>query len=199
MRVARPSGRKHIPPCTPGSLFVPIWRPMRLKRRGWTNVIPGPRCGPRCRTRPRRRRRRWPRRRLVGPPGRGFARLGARPTSLQLFLRDAPTRRLLAPAFYSQMGLEASAARAISSKLARRQLKRLKSFYRPSWLRRVARGGSLHSLPAASFMEWRQDVVVEASSGVVHASFQVYQDQKQAGVAMLVSYRPLALSQPSHF
>ena len=57
----------------------------------------------------------------------------------------------------------------------------------------------MHSLPAASFMEWRQDVVVEASSGVVHASFQVYQDQKQAGSAVLVSYRPLALSQPSHF
>ena len=174
---------------------------MLLVPHGWTNVIPGPRCGPRCRTRPRRRRRRWPRRRVVGPPGRGFARLGARPTSLQLFLRDAPTLRgvsLLLPSTAKWDWRQAQRGR-YALHLARRQLKRLKSFYRPSWLRRVARGGSLHSLPAASFMEWRQDVVVEASSGVVHASFQVYQDQKQAGSAVLVSYRPLALSQPSHF
>ena len=71
--------------------------------------------------------------------------------------------------------------------LARRQLKRLKSFYRPSWLRRVARGGSLHSLPAASFMEWRQDVVVEASSGVVHAFLEASQARTRKRVAWLES------------
>ena len=200
MRVARPSGRKHIPPCTPGSLFVPIWRPMRLKRRGWTNVIPGPRCGPRCRTRRRRRRRPSRRRRWVGPLATGSSRLGARPTSLQLFLRLAPTsRRLLAPAFYSKMGLEASAARAICSTPCAPSAEASKELL-PSFLAAQGRARRAFAQSArGKLYGWRQDVVVEASSGVVHASFQVYQDQKQAGVAMLVSYRPLALSQPSHF
>ena len=185
MRTFLPSGRKHRPPCRPGSPFVRTWRPMRLKPRGWTNVIPGPRCGPRCRTRRRRRRRPSRRRRLVGPPGTGFARLGARPTSLQLFLRDAPTaRRLLAPAFYSQMGLEASAARAMSSTRCAPSAEASKELL-PSFLaaQEVARGGSLHSLPAASLKEWRQDGSLAMSSGVVHAPFGGHQDRKKAGSA----------------
>ena len=45
---------------------------------------------------------------------------------------------------------------------------------------------------------WRQTEFVDASSGVVHASLEAFQDQKQsenkAVTSVLVSYRPLALA-----
>ena len=104
---------------------------MLLVPHGSTNVIPGPRCGPRCRTRPRRRRRRWPRRRLVGPPGRGFARLGARPTFYRLLGGDAPTARR--PFFFPRQVRSKSGTRAKRSERdertgCARQLKRAIAF-----------------------------------------------------------------------
>ena len=79
---------------------------MRLMPRGWTNAIPGPRCGPRCRTRRRRRRRRWPR----APIGRAaWERVRAARRAAHIFavlLRRAPTaRRLLAAGLPRQVGL----------------------------------------------------------------------------------------------
>ena len=60
--------------------------------------------------------------------------------------------------------------------------------------RAAARARLLYQICLAE--AWRQDGVVDASSGVVHAFLQASQDQKQAGLAVLVSYRPLAFSQP---
>ena len=84
MLIVPRNDRKRRPPCRPGSLVSRTWRPMRLERRGSTNGVPGPRCGLHYKTRRRRRRRPSRRRRWAGPPGTGFARLGARPTSYRL-------------------------------------------------------------------------------------------------------------------
>ena len=84
-----------------------------------------------------------------------------------------------------------------------RQLKRGIAFCFLPGCRRSRAGGSFAFACGQSFYTWRQDGVFDASSGVVHGSLQAsrarFFDPKRAGSAVLVSYRPLALSQPSHF
>ena len=55
------------------------------------------------------------------------------------------------------------------------------SLLRPSWLHRRSRAAVLAASCGKLFSIWRQDGVVDASSGVVHAFLQASQDQKQAG------------------
>ena len=84
-------------------------------------------------------------------------------------------RRLLAPAFYSQMGLEASAARAICSTPCAPSAEASKELL-PSFLAAQGRARRAFAQSArGKLYGWRQDVVVEASSGVVHASLQASQ------------------------
>ena len=85
----------------------------------------------------------------------------------------------------------------------RRSAEARESLLRPSELHRRSRAAVLAASCGKLFSIWRQDGVVDASSGVVQASLEASQDQKQsenkAGFAVLVSYSPLALAQLESF
>ena len=77
----------------------------------------------------------------------------------------------------------------------RRSAEARESLLRPSELHRRSRAAVLAASCGKLFSIWRQDGVVDASSGVVHASLEASQarknDEQRAGSAVLVSYMPL--------
>ena len=82
---------------------------------------------------------------------------------------SAAVSRLLSAAGPS-LGLGRSAARETSAQVVRRSAEARESLLRPSELHRRSRAAVLAASCGKLFSIWRQDGVVDASSGVVHAS-----------------------------
>ena len=83
---------------------------------------------------------------------------------------SAAVSRLLSAAGPSLLGLGRSAARETSAQVVRRSAEARESLLRPSELHRRSRAAVLAASCGKLFSIWRQDGVVDASSGVVHAS-----------------------------